>query len=154
MTTYSFSHIGHNNTTNSVTGLYHPPGIIIGCSFHDAEKSLSSLIKSARRRVAIVDDIIDDSILCYLEDLNENIDSTIYTNCENLILRHDVSYHNSRHHGVGLKFYNKNSDNYLIIDDKVYKSEVSFNRLGNKQIYLLHDDTVNADKFLDHLVFY
>ncbi|MCH5318608.1 MAG: hypothetical protein J1E38_02735 [Paramuribaculum sp.] len=109
---------------------------------------MSSLMNSATHRIVVIDDIVDDTILKYLEPIKNDVKIILYTSSKNLIIRHDVALHNTYCNVVKLKFYQKSYDNYLIIDNVVFHVSSSFNLLGKKLFGISKMDAFNGNDLI------
>nr|MCR4801160.1 virulence RhuM family protein [Bacteroidales bacterium] len=76
-----------------------PPveGIFFDGQIFDAYELVCRLIKSARRRIVLIDNYIDESTLLMLEKRNPNVTATIYTRNIGEQLQLDIDRHNAQY---------------------------------------------------------
>ncbi len=103
--------------------------------FFDAYKLFSDLIGSAKRRVIIIDNYIDASVLKLLSKRAEGVTGIIYTSekCyRNETFNLDLQRFNSQYPSVEVYPMSKVHDRFMIIDDTLYSSGGSFKDAGKK----------------------
>ncbi|MCQ2361146.1 MAG: ORF6N domain-containing protein [Paludibacteraceae bacterium] len=106
--------------------------------FFDAYKLFSDLIRSAKERVIIIDNYVDESILKLLSKRSDGVVGVIYTSekCyNNETFRLDLQKHNAQYPIVNVYSMNKVHDRFLIIDEVLYSSGGSFKDAGKKLFY-------------------
>ena len=100
-----------------------------GCVW-DAWTYVANLVRSARQRIVLVDNYVDDRVLSMLAKRDEGVSATIYTRYSKQFVvdlnKHNVQY--SEIHFVQLS--HRNHDRFLIIDDKVYLLGASLKDIG------------------------
>ncbi|MDE5551946.1 MAG: virulence RhuM family protein, partial [Muribaculaceae bacterium] len=130
-----------------------PPkeGIIYDGQIFDAYKLVCDLIRSARSRVIIVDNYIDESVLLMLDKRTDEVTGTIYTPFISKSLRLDLKRHNAQYSPVEVKLFNKGHDRFLIIDDTIYHVGASFKDLGKKLTAFSKLELMTADEFIKYL---
>jgi len=126
-------------------------GIFFDGQVFDAHNFISSLIRSAKTSIILIDNYIDDSVLTLFTKVNKNVNITIYT--ENLTkqLKLDLEKYNSQYNQIIVKKFKKSHDRFLIIDNKeVYHFGASIKDLGKKWFGFAKIDKDNT-KILDKL---
>ena len=96
----------------------------------DAYVAISDIIRSATRRIILIDNYVDDSVLMQLEKRNPRVDATIYTPSISRMMRQDIDRHNQQYAPISVKTYTKAHDRFLIIDDTIYHIGASLKDLG------------------------
>ena len=111
-----------------------PPveGIFFDGQIYDAYEFVCGLIKSAKTRILLIDNYVDESVLTMLDKRENGVPATIYTNPISKQLQLDLSKHNDQYAFIEIKPFNKAHDRFLIIDDKVYHIGASLKDLGKK----------------------
>ena len=111
-----------------------PPveGIFFDGQIYDAYEFVCGLIKSAKTRILLIDNYVDESVLTMLDKRENGVSATIYTNPISKQLQLDLSKHNAQYAFIEIKPFNKAHDRFLIIDDKVYHIGASLKDLGKK----------------------
>lgn len=130
-----------------------PPreGIFFDGQIFDAYALTCDLIRSARKRIVLVDNYADDSVLKQLDKRSPGVDVTIYSPIMNHGLIQDIKRHNSQYPAIKLKTYQKAHDRFLIIDDTVYHIGASLKDLGRKLFAFSKMDIMSADDLIKHI---
>jgi len=98
----------------------------------DAYEFVSSLIKSAKSSIKLIDNYIDESVLT-LFSKNQNIDVIIYTKPISKQLKLDLKKYNAQYRPIEIKRFDVSHDRFLIIDDvEIYHIGASLKDLGKK----------------------
>lgn len=114
-------------------GMYKPKqGIFFDNQIYDAYSFVSELVKSARQRIILIDNYVDESVLTLLDKRGENVSATIYTQQVSRQLRLDVDRHNSQYPPIEVDVFRRSHDRFLCIDDTVYHVGASIKDLGKK----------------------
>ncbi|MDE5595372.1 MAG: virulence RhuM family protein [Muribaculaceae bacterium] len=107
-------------------------GIFFNGQIFDAYALVAELIRQAKRRIVVIDNYIDDSVLVQLSKRKAGVTVDIYNGQISRQLRQDVEKHNQQYPGVTLHEYTKAHDRFLIIDEEVYHLGASLKDLGKK----------------------
>jgi hypothetical protein len=112
-----------------------PPveGIFFNGQIFDAYKFVCDLVKSAKSRILLIDNYVDESVLTMLDKRATGVVSVIYTDAGRS--RHiglDLQRHNCQYTPVEIKYVADIHDRFLIIDDTVYHIGASVKDLGKK----------------------
>jgi len=130
-----------------------PPreGIFFDGQIFDAYTLMCDLVRSAKRRIVMVDNYIDDSVFCQLDKREAGVEAIIFTPSISRILRQDLERHNSQYAPIEIKTYGKAHDRFLIVDDTVYHVGASFKDLGKKLFAFSKMEAMSADDMIRHL---
>ena len=130
-----------------------PPkeGIIYDGQIFDAYTIMCDLIRSAKNRIIIVDNYIDDSVFRQLDKRATGVSATIYTPSISRTLRQDLERHNAQYPPIEVKTFRRAHDRFLIIDDTVYHVGASFKDLGKKLTAFSKMEIMTADEFIAYL---
>lgn len=130
-----------------------PPkeGIILDGRIFDAYNLMSDLIRGAGKRIILVDNYVDDSVLCQLDKRGANVSATIYTPPISKSLRLDLERHNAQYAPIEVKTFLKAHDRFLIIDDIIYHVGTSFKDIGKKLTAFSKMEIMTADEFIAYL---
>lgn len=111
-----------------------PPveGIFFEGQIFDAYAFASDLVKSARQRIVLIDNYVDESTLMLLSKRNPEVEATIFTARIDQALQLDIQRHNAEYPPVTVKEYRQSHDRFLIIDADVYHIGASLKDLGKK----------------------
>ena len=117
----------------------------------DAYTLMCNLVRSAKHRIALVDNYVDDSVLCQLAKRRPGVDAVIFTYAVSRVLSLDLERHNSQYPPIEIKTYKKAHDRFLIIDDDVYHVGASFKDLGKKLFAFSKMEALSADELIANL---
>ena len=111
-----------------------PPveGVLFDGQIYDAYKFICDLIKSAKARIVLIDNYMDETVLTMLDKREAGVSATIYTSQISPQLQLDLTKHNAQYPPIEIKPFNKAHDRFLIVDDKVYHIGASLKDLGKK----------------------
>ena len=111
-----------------------PPveGVFYDGQIFDAYSFASDLIRSARKRIILIDNYIDDSVLMMLAKREEGVTADIVTRRVTEALTLDLERHNRQYPPVDVRECDRYHDRFLIIDDTVYHLGASLKDLGKK----------------------
>ena len=114
-------------------GMYKPKqGIFFDNQIYDAYSFVSELVKSAKQRIILIDNYVDETVLTLLDKRGENVSATIYTQQVSRQFRLDVDCHNSQYPPIEVDVFRRSHDRFLCIDDTVYHVGASIKDLGKK----------------------
>ena len=100
-----------------------------GCVW-DAWAYVSDLVRSAKERIILIDNFVDDRVLSLLDKRNDNVEATIYTRYNESFLT-DLKKHNEQYRVICfIQLSQRNHDRFLIIDDIVYILGASVKDMG------------------------
>ena len=100
---------------------------------YDAYSLIIDIIKKANRKILIIDNYIDDSVLKMLTKKNKNVEVVILTsqNCD--ITKLDIKKFNEQYPILKLAKANKFHDRFIVVDNKeLYHCGASLKDLGKK----------------------
>ena len=107
-------------------------GIFYDGQIFDAYSFVSDLIRSAKSKIILIDNYVDDSVLTFFSK-NQNIDITIYTKIISKQLNLDLEKYNSQYKKIQIKQFKSSHDRFMIIDDlNIYHIGASLKDLGKK----------------------
>ncbi|MBR2194899.1 MAG: virulence RhuM family protein [Salinivirgaceae bacterium] len=111
-----------------------PPveGIFYDGQIFDAYKFTSDLIRSANRRIILIDNYIDDTVLQMLDKRKNSVSAKIYTKTIGANLQLDLQRHNTQYKPIDIQEFAESHDRFLIIDNDVYHIGASIKDLGKK----------------------
>ena len=99
---------------------------------YDAYTFVSDLIKSAKKRIILIDNYVDETVLTLLDKREIGVAAIIYTQ---QITRHfqlDIDRHNAQYAPIEINTFRLSHDRFLCIDDNVYHIGASIKDLGKK----------------------
>ena len=95
---------------------------------YDAYSLIIDIIKRANKKITIIDNYIDDSILKMLTKKNKNVEVIIITSDKSNIENIDVKKFNKEYPTLKVAKTDKFHDRFIIIDNKVLYHSRSFNK--------------------------
>ncbi len=130
-----------------------PPkeGILFDGRIFDAYVFICDLIESAKKRIVVVDNYADYSVLQQLDKRAPGVSALIYTSDKNETIKSDLKRHNKQYPPIDLKIYNKAHDRFLIIDDTIYHIGASLKDLGKKLFAFSRMEEMTADELLSRI---
>ena len=100
-----------------------------GCVW-DAWTYVSDLVRSAKQRVILIDNFVDDRVLTMLTKRADGVTATIYTRYSEQFLT-DLKKHNEQYPLIEfIQLPHRHHDRFLIIDDKVHFLGASVKDMG------------------------
>lgn len=111
-----------------------PPreGILFDGQIFDAYVFVCDLIRRSRKRIVLIDNYIDETVLKLLNKRNRGVLATIYTKKIDNNLSLDIKRHNDQYAPINIHTSNKIHDRFLIIDDTLFHIGASIKDLGKK----------------------
>lgn len=111
-----------------------PPveGIFFDGQIYDAYEFICGLIKSAKTRIILIDNYVDETVLTMLDKREAGVTATIYTQKISSQLQLDITKHNAQYPAIDVKEFTKSHDRFFILDNQVYLIGASLKDLGKK----------------------
>ena len=107
-------------------------GIFYDGQIFDAYVFATDLIRSARTRLVLIDNYVDESVLLMLSKRSEGVSAEIRTGRLPQQLQLDLEKHNSQYAPISLVQFHNIHDRFLIVDDTVFHLGASLKDLGKK----------------------
>lgn len=126
-------------------------GVFFDGQIFDAYAFVAGLIRVAERRIVVIDNYVDDTVLVQLSKRKPGVTVDIYDGNISRQLRQDVERHNVQYPGVTLHSYAKAHDRFLIIDDVVYHIGASLKDLGKKLFAFSKMEAVTGSELLHRM---
>ena len=96
----------------------------------DAWAFVSDLVRSAKQRIVLIDNFVDDRVLSLLDKRAENVSATIHSRYYESF-QVDLKKHNEQYREIiFVQLPHKSHDRFLIIDDDVYLLGASVKDMG------------------------
>jgi hypothetical protein len=100
-----------------------------GCVW-DAWTYVSDLVRSARQRIVLIDNFVDDRVLSMFTKRSDGVSATIHTRYNEQFLT-DLNKHNTQYPKIEyVQLPQRNHDRLLIVDDKLYLLGASLKDIG------------------------
>lgn len=111
-----------------------PPveGIFYDGQIFDAYTFVNDRIREAKKRIVLIDNYVDDSVLTMLDKRNKGVDAVVYTKNISRQLSLDFEKHNAQYSPIEVKQFDRSHDRFLCVDETVYHIGASLKDLGKK----------------------
>ncbi len=111
-----------------------PPkeGILFDGQIFDAYVFVCDLVKRAKKRIVLIDNYIDESVLTLLDKRKPGVLATIYTKRIDRQLQLDIERHNDQYAPIDVRQAPRIHDRFMVIDDTLYHIGASIKDLGLK----------------------
>lgn len=111
-----------------------PPkeGILFEGQIFDAYVFVCDLVKRAKKRIVLIDNYIDETVLTLLDKRNNGVLATIYTKRIDRQLQLDIERHNDQYAPIDVRQAQRIHDRFIVIDDTLYHIGASIKDLGMK----------------------
>ncbi len=131
---------------------HNPPieGIFYEGQIFDAHIFVSDLIRSAKTRIILIDNYIDDTVLKRLDKRDAEVSATIYTQKITSKLQTDLNTHNAQYAAINVLQTLKVHDRFMVIDNTVYHIGASIKDLG-KKVFAFSKMSVNPDELIKNI---
>ena len=107
-------------------------GVFYNGQVYDAYTFVSDLIKSAKKRIILIDNYVDETVLTLLDKRENGVSAVIYTQQISRQFQLDIERHNAQYAPIDVETFRLSHDRFLCIDDDVYHIGASIKDLGKK----------------------
>ena len=107
-------------------------GVFYNGQIYDAYTFVSDLVKSAKKRIILIDNYIDETVLTLLDKREERVSATIFTQQISRQFQLDIDRHNAQYAPINVEIFRLSHDRFLCIDNDVYHIGASIKDLGKK----------------------
>lgn len=130
-----------------------PPveGVFFDGQIYDAYELASRLVKSARKRIILIDNYIDETVLTLLDKRAEGVTTDIYTQQISQQLQLDIQRHDSQYAPIPVHILTRSHDRFLLLDDDVYHIGASLKDLGKRWFAIMKMQETKAEEIIRHL---
>ena len=126
-------------------------GIFFDGQIYDAYAFVAELVRKAARRIVLIDNYVDDTVLTILSKRADGVEATIYTGKISKQLQLDIDRHNAQYPPITVRTFSKAHDRFLIIDDTVYLIGASIKDLGKKWFGFTLLENTDAEDLLGRI---
>ena len=126
-------------------------GIFFDGQIYDAYSFVAELIRKATKRIVLIDNYIDDTVLTLLSKRAAGVEATIYTGKISKQLQLDIDRHNGQYSPIEVRTFSKAHDRFLIIDNEVYLIGASIKDLGKKWFGFTLMENTNAQELIGQI---
>ena len=126
-------------------------GVFFDGQIYDAYAFVADLVRKAARRIVLIDNYIDDTVLTILSKRTPRVEATIYTGKVSKQLQLDIDKHNAQYPPITIRIFSKAHDRFLIIDDAVYLVGASIKDLGKKWFGFTLMENTDAEELMGRI---
>jgi len=98
----------------------------------DAYKFVNERLREAKKRIVLIDNYIDETVLAMLDKRGKDVTAKVYTKNISRQLSLDFEKHNAQYTPIEVEQFDRAHDRFLCIDDTVYLIGASIKDLGKK----------------------
>lgn len=125
--------------------------IFFNGQIYDAYSLIIDIIKTAKDKILIIDNYIDDCVLKMLSKKNEDVEAVILTSQNCNLTKLDVSKFNKQYLTLKVARTNKFHDRFIIIDNKeLYHVGASLKDFGKKCFVINKMEDANFVKSIEN----
>ena len=126
-------------------------GVFYNGQIYDAYTFVSDLIKSAKKRIILIDNYVDDTVLTLLDKRENGVSAVIYTQQISRQLQLDIDRHNAQYAPIDVETFRLSHDRFLCIDDDVYHIGASIKDLGKKWFGFSKMEILTPDELVERI---
>ena len=126
-------------------------GVFYNGQIYDAYTFVAELIKSAKKRIILIDNYVDETVLTLLDKREENVPAVIYTQQMSRQFQLDIDRHNAQYTPINVEAFRLSHDRFLCIDDDVYHIGASIKDLGKKWFGFSKMEILTPDELLEKI---
>ena len=126
-------------------------GVFYNGQIYDAYNFVSDLIKSARKRIILIDNYVDETVLTLLDKREDGVSAVIYTQQINRQFQLDIDRHNVQYPPINVETFRLSHDRFLCIDDDVYHIGASIKDLGKKWFGFSRMEILTPDELVERI---
>ena len=126
-------------------------GVFYNGQIYDAYTFVSDLIKSAKKRIVLIDNYVDETVLTLLDKRDNNVSAIIYTQQIKRQFQLDIDRHNAQYAPIDVETFRLSHDRFLCIDDDVYHIGASIKDLGKKWFGFSKMEILTPDELVERI---
>ena len=126
-------------------------GVFYNGQIYDAYTFVSDLIKSAKKRIVLIDNYVDETVLTLLDKRDNNVSAIIYTQQISRQFQLDIDRHNAQYAPIDVETFRLSHDRFLCIDDNVYHIGASIKDLGKKWFGFSKMEILTPDELVERI---
>ena len=112
---------------------------------------VSNLIKSAKKRIVLIDNYVDETVLTLLDKRENSVSAVIYTQQISRQFKLDIDRHNAQYAPIDVETFRLSHDRFLCIDDDVYHIGASIKDLGKKWFGFSKMEILTPDELVERI---
>ena len=126
-------------------------GVFYNGQVYDAYTFVSDLIKSTKKRIVLIDNYVDETVLTLLDKRDNNVSAIIYTQQISRQFQLDIDRHNAQYVPIDVEVFRLSHDRFLCIDDDVYHIGASIKDLGKKWFGFSKMEILTPDELVEKI---
>ncbi len=126
-------------------------GILFDGQIFDAYKFVTERIREAKKRIVLIDNYIDETVLAMLDKRGKDVTAKVYTKNISRQLSLDFDKHNAQYAPIEVEQFDRAHDRFMCIDDTVYLIGASIKDLGKKWFGFTKIDGWTTDELLSKI---
>ena len=126
-------------------------GVFYNGQIYDAYTFVADLIKSAKKRIILIDNYVDETVLTLLDKRDNNVSAIIYTQQISRQFQLDIDRHNAQYAPIDVETFRLSHDRFLCIDDDVYHIGASIKDLGKKWFGFSKMEILTPDELVERI---
>ena len=126
-------------------------GIFFDGQIFDAYMFINDRIREAKKRIVLIDNYIDETVLAMLDKRGKDVTAKVYTKNISRQLSLDFDKHNAQYAPIEVEQFDRAHDRFLCIDDTVYLIGASIKDLGKKWFGFTKIDGWTTDELLSKI---
>ena len=126
-------------------------GVFYNGQVYDAYTFVSDLIKSAKKRIILIDNYVDETVLTLLDKRENCVSAVIYTQQISRHFQLDIDRHNAQYALIDVETFRLSHDRFLCIDDDVYHIGASIKDLGKKWFGFSKMEILTPDELVERI---
>lgn len=126
-------------------------GVFYNGQIYDAYTFVADLIKSAKKRIILIDNYVDETVLTLLDKRENGVSATIYTQQISRQFQLDIDRHNAQYASIDVETFRLSHDRFLCIDDDVYHIGASIKDLGKKWFGFSKMEILTPDELVERI---
>ena len=126
-------------------------GVFYNGQIYDAYTFVSDLIRSAKKRIVLIDNYVDETVLTLLDKREEGVSAIIYTQQISRQFQLDIDRHNAQYAPIDVETFRLSHDRFLCIDDDVYHIGASIKDLGKKWFGFSKMEILTPDELVERI---
>ena len=126
-------------------------GVFYNGQVYDAYTFVSDLIKSAKKRIVLIDNYVDETVQTLLNKRDNNVSAIIYTQQISRQFQLDIDRHNAQYAPIDVETFRLSHDRFLCIDDDVYHIGASIKDLGKKWFGFSKMEILTPDELVERI---
>ena len=126
-------------------------GIFYDGQIFDAYTFINERIREAKKRIVLIDNYIDETVLAMLDKRGKDVTAKVYTKNISRQLSLDFDKHNAQYAPIEVEQFDRAHDRFMCIDDTVYLIGASIKDLGKKWFGFTKIDGWTTDELLSKI---